>query len=83
MRITVHPRITLRDMLQKYGGKHFRAAIAKVLRHADMRQSHVGDRECGMGEYLLIESRDPFESDDVGYHCGLARGLVEAGNRFF
>ena len=31
--------------------------------------------------YLLIESRDPFESNDVGYYYGLARGLVEAGNQ--
>ena len=34
-----------------------------------------------MTEYLLIESRDPFESNDVGYYCDLARGLVEAGNQ--
>jgi sulfur relay (sulfurtransferase) complex TusBCD TusD component (DsrE family) len=34
-----------------------------------------------MAEYLLIESRDPFESNDVGYYYGLARGLVEAGNQ--
>lgn len=34
-----------------------------------------------MAEYLLIESRDPFESNDVGYYCDLARGLVEAGNQ--
>jgi sulfur transfer complex TusBCD TusB component (DsrH family) len=33
-----------------------------------------------MAGYLLIESRDPFESNDVGYCCDLARGLVEAGN---
>ena len=33
-----------------------------------------------MAEYLLIEFRDPFESNDVGYYCELARGLVEAGN---
>jgi predicted peroxiredoxin len=31
--------------------------------------------------YLLIESRDPFESNDVGYYYALARGLVEAGNQ--
>src|SRR4030095_4373864 len=31
--------------------------------------------------YLLIESRDPFESNDVGYYCDLARGLAEAGNQ--
>ncbi len=34
-----------------------------------------------MSEYLLIELRDPFESNDVGYYCDLARGLVEAGNQ--
>jgi len=34
-----------------------------------------------MAKYLLIESRDPFESNDVGYYCDLARGLVEAGNQ--
>jgi predicted peroxiredoxin len=34
-----------------------------------------------MAEYLLIESRDPFESNEVGYYCELARGLVEVGNR--
>jgi EAL domain-containing protein (putative c-di-GMP-specific phosphodiesterase class I) len=34
-----------------------------------------------MAEYLLIESRDPFESNDVGYYYELARGLSEAGNR--
>ena len=34
-----------------------------------------------MAEYLLIESRDPFESNDVGYFYDLARGLVEAGNQ--
>ncbi len=33
-----------------------------------------------MAEYLLIESRDPFESNDVGYYYQLARGLVETGN---
>ena len=33
-----------------------------------------------MTEYLLIESRDPFESNDVGFYYDLARGLVEAGN---
>jgi hypothetical protein len=41
---------------------------------------HDGDRESDMAEYLLIESRDPFESNDVGYYYDLARGLVEAGN---
>jgi predicted peroxiredoxin len=34
-----------------------------------------------MTEYLLIESRDPFESNDVGYYYDLAMGLVEAGNK--
>jgi hypothetical protein len=34
-----------------------------------------------MADYLLIESRDPFESNDVGYYYELARGLVEAGNQ--
>jgi hypothetical protein len=34
-----------------------------------------------MNDYLLIESRDPFESNDVGYYYELARGLVQAGNR--
>jgi intracellular sulfur oxidation DsrE/DsrF family protein len=34
-----------------------------------------------MSGYLLIESRDPFESNDVGYYYELARGLVEAGNQ--
>jgi predicted peroxiredoxin len=34
-----------------------------------------------MGGYLLIESRDPFESNDVGYYYELARGLVAAGNQ--
>lgn len=34
-----------------------------------------------VSEYLLIESRDPFESNDVGYYYELARGLAEAGNQ--
>ena len=34
-----------------------------------------------MAQYLLIESRDPFESNDVGYYYDLARGLVEGGNQ--
>ena len=33
-----------------------------------------------MAKYLLIESRDPFESNDVGYYYQLARGLAEQGN---
>jgi hypothetical protein len=32
-----------------------------------------------MAKYLLIESRDPFESNDVGYYYELAMGL-EGGN---
>lgn len=34
-----------------------------------------------MAQYLLIESRDPFESRDVGYYYELAGGLVENGNQ--
>jgi len=34
-----------------------------------------------MAQYLLIESRDPFESNEVGYYYDLARGLVEGGNQ--
>ena len=34
-----------------------------------------------MKQYLLIESRDPFESNDVGYYYDLAKGLVEGGNQ--
>jgi sulfur relay (sulfurtransferase) complex TusBCD TusD component (DsrE family) len=34
-----------------------------------------------MAQYLLIESRDPFESHDVGYYYDLAKGLVEGGNQ--
>jgi sulfur relay (sulfurtransferase) complex TusBCD TusD component (DsrE family) len=34
-----------------------------------------------MAEYLLVESRDPFESNDVGYYYELAKGLAEAGNQ--
>jgi sulfur transfer complex TusBCD TusB component (DsrH family) len=33
-----------------------------------------------MQAYLMIESRDPFESNDVGHYFELARGLVQAGN---
>ena len=33
-----------------------------------------------MNNYLLIESRDPFESNDVGYYYELSKGLVEDGN---
>jgi sulfur relay (sulfurtransferase) complex TusBCD TusD component (DsrE family) len=34
-----------------------------------------------MAQYLLIESRDPFESNDVGYYYDLARGLAEGDNQ--
>ncbi len=34
-----------------------------------------------MAEYVLIESRDPFESNDVSYYYELARGLVKSGNQ--
>ena len=34
-----------------------------------------------MAQYLLIESRDPFESNEVGYYYDLAKGLVEDGNQ--
>lgn len=33
-----------------------------------------------MADYLLIESRDPFESNDVAYYLDLAKGLAAAGN---
>src|SRR5215831_10589008 len=33
-----------------------------------------------MNNYLLIESRDPFESSDVGYYYQLSKGLVDDGN---
>ena len=33
-----------------------------------------------MSKYLLIESRDPFESGDVPYFYDLATGLAKAGN---
>jgi len=34
-----------------------------------------------MTGYLLIESRDPFESNDVAYYYELARGLQASGNQ--
>ena len=34
-----------------------------------------------MAQYLLIESRDPFESRDVEYYYELAGGLVKDGNQ--
>jgi DsrH like protein len=33
-----------------------------------------------MAHYLLIESRDPFESNDVTHYFELSKGLVDAGN---
>ena len=33
-----------------------------------------------MAKYLLIESRDPFESNDVAYFYDLATSLVKEGN---
>ena len=33
-----------------------------------------------MAKYLLIESRDPFESNDVGYFYDTAAGLAKNGN---
>src|SRR5262245_58632171 len=33
-----------------------------------------------MAKYLLIESRDPFESNDVAYYYNLAAGLAKEGN---
>lgn len=34
-----------------------------------------------MAEYLLIESRDAFESNDVSSYWELANGLVKEGNK--
>ena len=33
-----------------------------------------------LDHYLLIESRDPFESNDVAHYYELSKGLVDAGN---
>ena len=33
-----------------------------------------------MTRYLLIESRDPFDSNDVATYCGLAGDLARRGN---
>ncbi len=33
-----------------------------------------------MAKYLLIESRDPFDTNDVSYFYGLAAGLARDGN---
>jgi sulfur relay (sulfurtransferase) complex TusBCD TusD component (DsrE family) len=42
----------------------------------------LGTRNEGgpVSSYLLIESRDPFESNDVPYYYELAKALREAGN---
>ncbi len=32
-----------------------------------------------MNRYLLIESRDPFDSNDVAFYCGLAGDLARRG----
>jgi hypothetical protein len=37
-------------------------------------------QEASVDHYLLIESRDPFESNDVAYFFELTKGLVDAGN---
>src|SRR5262249_57784801 len=34
-----------------------------------------------MADYLMIESRDPFDSSDVGNFLALAEGLSKAGNK--
>lgn len=34
-----------------------------------------------MGAYLLIESRDPFDTNDVGFYYDLAKQLARQGNR--
>lgn len=36
--------------------------------------------ENDMAHYLMIESRDPFESNDVAYYYDLSHALVAAGN---
>lgn len=33
-----------------------------------------------MSKYMLIESRDPFDSNDVAFSCELAAGLAQAGH---
>jgi hypothetical protein len=43
-------------------------------------KAELKDKGDNMNNYLLIESRDPFESNDVGYYYELSKGLVEAGN---
>jgi predicted peroxiredoxin len=34
-----------------------------------------------MAKYLLIESRDPFDSNDVAHFGDVAKGLAHAGNQ--
>lgn len=34
-----------------------------------------------MAAYLLIESRDPFDTNDVGFYYDLAKQLARQGNR--
>jgi sulfur relay (sulfurtransferase) complex TusBCD TusD component (DsrE family) len=41
----------------------------------------INRKEAAVAQYLLIESRDPFESNEVGYYFDLAHGLVEQGNQ--
>jgi hypothetical protein len=36
-----------------------------------------------MASYLLIESRDPYDSNDVWFCCELARQLAEQGDEVF
>jgi len=33
-----------------------------------------------MAKYLLIESRDPYDSQDLGFCCDLAKDLAKTGN---
>jgi hypothetical protein len=40
-----------------------------------------GTLPASIARYRLVESRDPFESKDVGHLYGLAADLVPAGNR--
>jgi hypothetical protein len=40
----------------------------------------VEQREIPMSKYMLIESRDPFDSNDVAFTYELASGLARAGH---
>ena len=45
---------------------------------------HLWQVKTGVAPWIItyfIESRDPFESNDVVYYYELAKGLVEAGNQ--